>query len=255
MTPGRAVGVDVGGSYIRGAAVDLALGRVEHEPIRRDTPQQAEPEAIARIVGEIVQGCDADGAIGVTVPGVVKNDHVSLAVNLDPAWSSVDPVVLFSDATGGRQIALLNDADAAGIAEARHGAGRAVAGTVLMLTFGTGVGSALLVDGRLTPNLEVGQLPHASGVWQDVISARARRRAGHSWERWAESTNEFLTIAEAVLWPDLIIIGGGICDESERWHKLLKTQVDCVVAHNRGNAGIVGAAMAAADLDRDAVAT
>lgn len=252
MAQGRAVGVDIGGSYIRGAVVDLEVGRVEGEPLLHDTPQPADPATMSEIVGAIVRSCDADGAVGVTVPGVVKNQHVSLAVNLDPAWSSVDPLVLFGDAAGGRPVALLNDADAAGRAEARHGAGQDVSGTVLMLTFGTGVGSALLVDGRLTPNIEVGQLPHAGGVWQDLIAARARERAGHSWERWAEATNEFLAIVEAVLWPDLVIIGGGICGESERWYKLLKTRVDCVVAHNWADAGIIGAAMAAADLDDEA---
>lgn len=244
MAQGRVVGVDIGGSSIRGAVVNLRDGRLEHPPIRYDTPQPATPEAITEVFARIVGRCDADGPVGVTVPGVVKDDHVPLAVNLDTAWPTVDPLVLFRDAVVGRPVVLLNDADAAGLAEVHHGAGRKITGTVVMLTFGTGVGSALLVGRRLMPNLEIAQLPYRDGVWQDVISARARERANRSWEQWAESTNEFLAIVETVLWPDLIVIGGGISDESNQWYELLKTRVDCVVAWNRADAGIIGAAMA-----------
>ena len=186
--------------------------------------------------------------MGVTLPGVVRNNRLELAVNLDPRWAVIDPIALFRAAVGGYPVALLNDANAAGIAEVHHGAGQDVSGTVLVLTFGTGVGSALLVDGELVPNMEVGQLPYAGGVWQDVISARARINADVSWERWAELTDEFLRIVEDVLWPDLIIIGGGILEERPGLLELLSTRADCVVARHGADAGVIGAAMAAQDV-------
>jgi polyphosphate glucokinase len=246
VTARRLVGVDVGGSFIKGAVVDPTTGDLMREPSRLTTPRPSVPEAIADAVATLVHEFECTGPVGIALPGVVKNGRVLRAVNLTPAWTDADPMALFERALDGRPVVLLNDADAAGVAEVHHGAGQDEPGTVLVLTFGTGVGSALLASDGPSFNVELGQLPHRAGVWQDVISAAARRSLGHSWATWAELASEFLAIVEDIVWPDLIVVGGGISDDWPHWLHLLSTRARCVVASTGNAAGIIGAAMAAA---------
>lgn len=249
-TPGgteghHALGIDVGGSGIKGAIVDLSTGEFVGDRERIETPQPATPEAVAKTVTQITDHFGWSGAVGLTLPGVVKGGTMRTAANIHKSWIGCDVHKLFADYLGDRPIAVLNDADAAGIAEQKFGGGSGkTEGLVILLTFGTGIGSALLHEGVLIPNSELGHLQVRGKIAERRASAKVREDAGLSWGRWAKRVSEVLTHYERIFSPDLFIAGGGVSRKGDKWIPLLKNDVPVVAAKLRNTAGIVGAAMA-----------
>lgn len=241
-------GIDIGGSGIKGALVDLATGRLSGERLRIDTPRPATPDAIADVVAEIVQTFDWAGPIGITVPCVVQQGVAKTAANVDPSWIGTDADELFAKRLGRdtEDIMMLNDADAAGIAEVSFGDKRSRRGVVLLLTFGTGIGSALFVDGRLVPNTEFGHIEVDGEDGEKRAAASVKDREDLSYPEWAERVTRYLTTLERSIWPDLVIVGGGVSKRAEKWVPLLKVRSTISVATLKNHAGIVGAAAAAA---------
>ena len=239
-------GVDIGGSGIKGSIVDLDAGQLAQERVRIETPHPSTPQLVAEVVADVVGRFHWSRPIGVTLPSVVKSGVAQTAANIDPSWIGTDAAALFSQALGGQQAIVLNDADAAGMAEMRYGAGMGQAGVVLLLTFGTGIGSALFVDGVLVPNTELGHIEVAGHDGEDIAAASVRDESGLSWKHWAHRVSNYLQAIERVLWPDLIIAGGGVSRKADRWLHLLELRTPVVPAALRNDAGIVGAAMAAA---------
>jgi polyphosphate glucokinase len=238
------LGVDIGGSGIKAAPVDVTTGMLTAERVKMPTPRPAGPAAVAGIVREIVTGFGWSGQAGIAFPGVVTDGVTRTAANLDPAWIGLDSRALFGKATG-LQISMINDADAAGLAEMRFGAGAGHQGTVLMLTLGTGIGSALFIDGILVPNTEFGHIEIRGKDAETRASEHAKDLHGLSWERWAERVDEYLQRVEALLSPGLFIVGGGISRKADRFLPLLTGLTAPVVpAAMHNDAGIVGAAMA-----------
>jgi polyphosphate glucokinase len=238
-------GVDIGGSGIKGCPVDLDTGQLIGERLRIDTPQPSHPDAVYEVVAGIVDHFGWTGRIGVTFPGVMKQGVAHTAANVDKSWIGTDVDAGLSQLIPG-SVQTLNDADAAGLAEMRYGAGRHRRGVVLMLTFGTGIGSALFTDGHLVPNTEFGhiQVDGEDGEWR--ASAAAREREDLGYPEWARRVDRYLDVLEAGLWPDLIIVGGGVSKKADRWVPLLSTRTPVVPALLQNDAGIVGAALAAA---------
>ncbi|PYC72087.1 polyphosphate glucokinase [Streptomyces tateyamensis] len=239
-------GVDIGGSGIKGAPVDLAVGALAQPRHKVLTPHPAAPEAVIATVREVVDHFDYRGPVGLTYPGVVLDGHTRTAANVDQGWLGLDAERRFSQALG-QPCVLLNDADAAGLAEVRFGAGRDQDGVVLVLTFGTGIGSALFADGTLVPNTELGHLELRGKDAERRASSAARERHQLTWEEWAERLDEYLDLVERLFWPKLVVVGGGVSRKHEKFLPLLKERAARVVpAELRNDAGIVGAAMAAA---------
>ncbi|MGW7446519.1 polyphosphate--glucose phosphotransferase [Kitasatospora sp. NPDC054795] len=239
-------GVDIGGSGIKGAPVDLARGTLAEERHKVLTPQPSAPGAVVDAVCEVVRHFGHQGPVGLTFPGVVVDGRTRTAANVDKGWIGLDAAGLFREALG-MPATVLNDADAAGLAELTHGAGRAEPGVVLVLTFGTGIGSALFVDGTLVPNTELGHLELRGKDAERRASSAAKERHGLNWEQWAGRVDEYLDLVEGLFSPQLIVIGGGVSRKHERFLPLLKDREARVVpAELRNDAGIVGAAMAAA---------
>jgi polyphosphate glucokinase len=239
-------GVDIGGSGIKGAKVDLDAGEFAAERVRIDTPQPATPEAVCDVVAEVLAQAGApDGPFGLTLPAVVTGGTARTAANIDDSWIGTDVVALVQERTG-RQASVLNDADAAGLAEARFGAARDVAGTVLLLTLGTGIGSALLSGGVLVPNTELGHLELDGHVAEDRAAADARKRDDLSWEQWAERLSAYLRHVDGLLWPDLVVLGGGVSKKADKWLPLLDVRPEVRPAQLQNAAGIIGAALLAA---------
>jgi polyphosphate glucokinase len=242
----HAFGIDIGGTGIKGAPVDVAAGKLLADRKKIETPHPALPDAVAGVVREVVSSFDWSGPIGITFPGVITDGVTRTAANLDPAWFDLDARDLFSKATG-NPVRVLNDADAAGVAEMTFGAGRGEKGTVLMLTFGTGIGSALFVNGTLVPNTEFGHIEINGHDAEKRASEHAKELHDMSWGKWAGRVEEYMQQMEALLSPDLFIIGGGISKESEKFVPLLKgIRARIVPATLLNDAGIVGAAMAVA---------
>ena len=240
------LGIDIGGSGIKGAPVDLSDGSFVRERFRIDTPRPSKPKPVARAVAEIVEHFAWEGPVGVTYPGVVINGVAMSAANVSKHWIGTDAARLMADATG-RSITLLNDADAAGLAEMRLGTGRGRDGTVVLLTLGTGIGSALFTDGILVPNTEFGHIEIGGRDAEVRASAKARDEEGLSWEKWARRLGEYMARLEALVCPSLFILGGGVSKRSEHFVPLIKgVRAEIVAARLVNNAGIVGAAMAAA---------
>jgi polyphosphate glucokinase len=237
------IGVDVGGSGVKAGVVDVDEGALVSDRMRVDTPEPSTPEAVARAVAELVGELEAPGPVGIGFPSVIRQGWVATANNIDPSWIGVNALELF-ETTITREVRLLNDADAAGLAEARYGAAKGVDGKVLVLTFGTGIGSALLVDGNLVPNVELGQL-ELNGVRpaEKRYSAKSRRAEDLEWDEWGRRAREFIVLVNEVFTPDLIVIGGGI---SKFWDEFAEQvtfdDVKTVRAALVNNAGIVGAA-------------
>lgn len=248
--PSKVLGIDIGGSGVKGAPVHLKRGELLADRHRIPTPQPATPEAIAAVVGEIAEHFSWEGPVGCALPGVVRRGTVYTAANIDAGWVGTNAKKLLKKVLSTKP-AVLNDADAAGLAEMRYGAGRRrKRGTLLVLTFGTGIGSALFRDGDLVPNTELGHLHFLvdghDGIAEHYASAREREAAGLSWEDWAARVQLFLDHVEELLHPDHIIIGGGVSKE-KRWVKfghLLETRAKLLPAELQNNAGIVGAAAA-----------
>jgi polyphosphate glucokinase len=242
----QALGIDIGGTGIKGAPVDLATGKLLTDRKKIATPQPSTPDAVTEVVKEVAQSFGWTGVTGATFPGVVIGGTIRSAANLDAAWIGTDAATLFGKAIG-TDVAVLNDADAAGIAEMTFGAGVGVKGSVLMLTFGTGVGSALFTDGVLVRNTEFGHIEIRGKDAEKRASEHAKLEHEWGWKDWTERVSEYLQRMEALLSPDLIIVGGGISKESDKWVPMLTgIQAKIVPAALQNDAGIVGAAMAAA---------
>jgi polyphosphate glucokinase len=243
------LGIDIGGSGIKAAPVDVTTGTLTAERVKVPTPRPALPDAVAEAVKELVADFSWPGPIGVTFPGVVIGGVTRTAANLDPAWIGLDAGALLGRAAG-KEVSLLNDADAAGVAEMTFGAGAGVPGTVLLLTFGTGIGSALFTNGQLVPNTELGHIEIHGKDAEERASERARELHDLSWGKWAGRVDEYLGHVEALLWPSLFIIGGGISRKADKFIPLLSNvRARIVPAVMQNNAGIVGAAMSAVPAD------
>jgi polyphosphate glucokinase len=242
----HALGIDIGGTGIKGAPVDVATGKLLADRQKIPTPRPAKPEAVAEVVGKLSTSFNWSGPVGITFPGVVTDGVTRTAANLDQAWIDVDAGSLFGQAVG-NPVRVLNDADAAGVAEMTFGAGVGQKGTVLMLTFGTGIGSALFTEGILVPNTEFGHIEIKGHDAEKRASERAKELHDLSWGKWAGRVEEYLQHIEALLSPHLIIVGGGISKESEKWvPRLSGIRARIAPAALLNNAGIVGAAMATA---------
>ncbi len=239
------LGVDIGGSGIKGALVDARSGVLLTERRKILTPQPSTPRAVAGVVAELSRHFDWKGRIGCTFPAVVKQGVVLTAANVDKSWIGTDGRALLAEATG-TAVTLVNDADAAGLAEMAHGAGRGREGVVFMLTFGTGIGSAVFVGGRLMPNTELGHLQFRGMEAEHYAAARVRKAEGLEYEEWGRRVDEVLHYLEALFAPDLFIIGGGVSRKFGQFADTLTVATEVVPAQLRNNAGIVGAAMAAA---------
>ncbi|MFF2819110.1 polyphosphate--glucose phosphotransferase [Kitasatospora cineracea] len=238
-------GVDIGGSGIKGAPVDLDKGALTQERHKVLTPHPSGPDAVVGAVCEVVRHFDHCGPVGLTFPGVVVDGRTRTAANVDKGWIGLDAAARFSDALG-LPATVVNDADAAGIAEVTYGAGRGRAGVVLLLTFGTGIGSALFSDGVLVPNTELGHLELRGKDAERRASSAAKERHDLSWPQWAERVDEYLDLVEMLFSPQLVIVGGGVSRKHEKFLPLLKDRrAEVVPAELRNDAGIVGAAMAA----------
>ena len=238
------LGIDIGGSGIKGAPVDLTTGSLVAPRFRIPTPQPATPDAMIPVMAQVVQHFDWSGPIGCGFPAVIRAGTVHTAANIDPSWIGVPIVDELTRATG-VPVRVINDADAAGLAEMRWGVGRDRAGVVLILTFGTGIGSALFVDGKLVPNTELGHIEIRGKEAERRASNGVRERKDLSWERWAARVDEYLDTLERLIWPDLIIIGGGASSDAQHFVPLLTTRAPIAVAEMLNNAGIAGAALAA----------
>ena len=238
------IGVDIGGTGIKGAAVDVAKGDLATERIRLLTPSPATPDAVAGVVAELFDKIGVDGTAGITMPAVIRGGVVETAANIDDAWIGVNAVELFSR-TAGRAVAVVNDADAAGLAEVRYGAGRDASGVVVMVTLGTGIGSALFVDGVLVPNTELGHLPLHHGDAEDWAAESVRESEELSWKQYAHRLRKYLELVEKLLWPQLIIIGGGVSKKADKFLPRIDLRTKVVPAELRNEAGIVGAGVLA----------
>jgi polyphosphate glucokinase len=238
------LGIDVGGSGIKGAPVDVAAGALTEERYRVETPQPSTVENVVATVAEVAKRFGEADRIGVTYPGVVRGGVTKTAANVDRSWLDAPAAELFAAAVG-CPVAVLNDADAAGVAEMRFGAGRDQRGVTLMLTFGTGIGTALFTEGRLVPNTELGHLELDGHDAEHRASERARETHDLSWPEWAKRVERYLRHVENLFWPDLIILGGGVSKRSDRFLPLIDVRTRVVPAELLNNAGIVGAALVA----------
>lgn len=243
-----AIGIDIGGTGIKAAPVDLVTGDLAGDRQRTATPRPATPQAVAEVLvgllGRIDGGTDQagdEGAIGITVPGVVRHGVVHSAANIDPSWIDTDADALFSEATG-REVHVLNDADAAGLAEVRYGAARGRHGLVIVTTLGTGIGGALVHDGVLVPNAELGHLEIDGRNAESHAANSARQREGLSFPEWAARLQRYYETLEMLFSPDLFVVGGGVSKQAEEFLPLLDLRTEIVPAALRNQAGIVGAA-------------
>jgi len=242
------LGIDVGGSAAKAAPVNVTSGTLVASAVSVPTPDPATPARIGPLIAALAQRFPGvSGPIGLAFPSVVKNGLACTAANVDPAWIGTDGARLVREATG-RPAAFLNDADAAGLAEMRHGAGRGESGLVIVLTFGTGIGSAIFQAGRLVPNTEFGRMEMRGEEAEQRASARVRKASGLNWMEWAGRVNEVLERMHVLFWPDLFVIGGGVTDNWSEFGALLESPARIVPARFGNAAGIVGAALAAAEL-------
>ncbi|MBM4793771.1 ROK family protein [Streptomyces sioyaensis] len=246
----RVFGVDIGGSGIKGAPVDLERGDLADERYKVLTPHPATPDAVADGVKQVVDHFGWSGPVGATFPGVVTEGTTRTAANVDKAWIGTAAGALLTSRLGGEAggspVTLLNDADAAGLAEMRYGAGRGRAGTVIVLTLGTGIGSALFTDGRLVPNTELGHLELHGHDAEKRASTKVKEDEGLSWQHWAHRVQKYLAHVEMLFSPELFVIGGGVSRKAEKFLPLIEgIRAEIVPAQLQNNAGIVGAAMAA----------
>jgi polyphosphate glucokinase len=241
----RGFGIDVGGSGIKGGIVDMDTGLLIGERIKVLTPQPATPPAVAKAIAEVVNGFGWTGPLGVTYPGVVTHGVVHTAANVDKSWIGTNARDVISAELDGQEVTILNDADAAGLAEERYGAGRDQSGLVVLLTFGTGIGSAVIHNGALIPNTEFGHIEVGGKEAEHRAASSVKERNGWSYEKWAKQVTRVLLAIENLIWPDLFIAGGGISRKADKWLPLLENRTPVVAAALQNTAGIVGAAMAA----------
>jgi len=241
----RGFGVDVGGSGIKGGIVDLDTGLLIGERIKVFTPQPATPLAVAKGIAEVVNGFGWTGPLGVTYPGVVTHGVVQTAANVDKSWIGTNAREVIGAELDGQDVTILNDADAAGLAEQHYGAGKDKPGVVVLLTFGTGIGSALIHNGTLIPNTEFGHLEVDGKEAEQRAASSVKERNNWTYEKWAKQVTRVLVAIENAIWPDLFIAGGGISRKADKWLPLLENRTPVVAAALQNTAGIVGAAMAA----------
>ena len=249
--PRAAIGIDVGGTGVKAAVVDLVTGELASPRLRAKTPQPATPAAVIEAIGVIVDQLVTDGYVtpdmraGAGLPGVVKAGRLVTAANIDKLWIGAPAEALLS-ARLGRPVRLINDADAAGLAEATFGAAKGVQGTVLVLTLGTGIGSAILIDGHLLDSTEFGHVTYRGKDAETLVSGTARVRREIGWKTWGREFSEFLALLERWFWPDLIILGGGGSKDYAKYSRFLTARAPIVTAQYLNTSGIVGAALAAA---------
>lgn len=241
------LGIDIGGSGIKGALVDTERGVATTLYQRIPTPQPSTPDAVADVVTQLVRHFEWSGPVGCTFPAIIKNGVAYSAANVDKSWIGTDGDRLFEQKTG-CPFQLINDADAAGLAEVEFGAGRGRPGVVMMLTLGTGIGSALFVDGRLVPNTELGHMEVRGKEAEHRASDRVRGKKKLSWKQWAARVDEVLHVYDALFSPTLFIIGGGVSKKHAKFLPLLTIGTPVVPAQLLNEAGIIGAALAARSL-------
>lgn len=241
-------GVDIGGTGVKAALVDPIGGRLMSDRERVPTPQPATPAAVAAAVLELLGRLPGTGSVGLTVPAVVQHGVVRTAANIDAGWIGTDAEAMFAEAIG-RPCTVLNDADAAGIAEMRFGAGAGRSGVVVVVTLGTGIGTAVFSDGVLVPNTELGHLRLKGGDAEHYAAASVREHRGLGWDRWGRRVGRYLRLVEHLLWPELIIVGGGVSKHFDRYEAAMRSKLaadtEVVPAASLNQAGIVGAALAA----------
>jgi polyphosphate glucokinase len=244
------LGIDIGGSGIKGAPVDLATGELTAERLKIATPEQSTPQNVAKVVGEIVDHFSdqiGDGPLGVTIPAVVTHGRTRSAANIDKSWIDAEAEKIFEDHLG-RDIMLVNDADAAGMAEVRYGAAKDHPGLVVLTTLGTGIGTAIIYRGVLVPNSELGHIEVDGHDAETRAASSAKDREDLSYKVWATTRlQRYYEVLEALLWPDLIVVGGGVSRKADKFLPLLKLKTEIVAAELQNTAGIVGAAWLASD--------
>jgi polyphosphate glucokinase len=238
------LGIDVGGSGIKGAPVDTGTGQLLAERFRIKTPKGAEPEDVAAVAAEIVRHFDWHGPVGIGFPAAVKHGIVKTAANISSKWIGLNANDLFTQATGCPCV-VTNDADGAGLAEVQFGAGHGQPGTVIMVTLGTGIGTAIIFGGKLLPNTELGHIEIDGQEGEAFAADSARQREDLTWKKYAKRLNRYLETLESLFWPDLFILGGGISKEHAEFVPLLDVEAPIVVAQLLNEAGIVGAALMA----------
>jgi polyphosphate glucokinase len=238
------IGIDIGGTGIKGAPVDLDTGVLAAERVRIPTPSPSTPDAVTAAVREVLDQINVPGPVGVTMPSVVTNGVIRTAANIDKSWIGTNAVNLLVQATG-RAITVMNDADAAGVAEMRYGAGAGRTGTVVMVTLGTGIGSAVFVNGILVPNSELGHIHLHHGEAEDWAAESVRERDDLSWKEYASRLDDYLDLLHRLFWPELIIIGGGASRKADKFLPLMNVATEVVAAKMQNEAGIIGAAMLA----------
>ena len=244
INPNHGFGVDIGGSGIKAAIVDLSTGELVSERFKIETPQPATPEAVADVVKQLVQQAEWDGPIGITVPAVVRQQITRTAANIDKSWIGTDVQELFKTVLGNRPFTVLNDADAAGIAEVALGDAATRTGASILLTLGTGIGSAFLYDGVLFPNTELGHLPFGNTESEIWASSAAKKREDLTYREWGRRVDQVLHQYSALFSPDRFVIGGGVSRKFDKWREYLTVAQEVVPAKLENQAGIVGAAIA-----------
>ncbi len=240
----HALGIDIGGTGIKGALVDVGRGALAGERVRVLTPSPATPARVAGAVADVVAQLGVEGAIGLTLPAVIRDGVVETASNIDSTWIGTNAAEHFARATG-RPVAVVNDADAAGVAEVRFGAGRDRRGVVVLITLGTGIGSAVFTDGVLVANTELGHLHLHHEDAEDWTAESVREHDELSWKKWAGRLQAYLELVERLLWPTLFIIGGGVSKKSDKFLPHISLRTEIVPAQLHNDAGIVGAALSA----------
>jgi polyphosphate glucokinase len=240
----RGFGVDVGGSGVKGGIVDLETGQLVGDRYKLATPQPATPDAVAETIAAVVREFGWTEPLGVTYPGVVTNGVIRTAANVDKAWIGLEANKVIGSALDGQAVTVLNDADAAGLAEEKFGAGKDNTGVIVMLTFGTGIGSAVIHNGILLPNTEFGHLEVGGMEAEHRAASSVKEKNGWSYKRWVPEVTKVLVAIENAIWPDLFIVGGGISRKADKWVPLLTCRTPVVAAALLNTAGIVGAAMA-----------
>lgn len=241
----RGFGIDVGGSGIKGGIVDMNTGELIGDRYKLPTPQPATPAAVAKTIAAVVNEFGWTGPLGVTYPGVVTQGVVQTAANVDKSWIGTNAREVIAAELDGQELVVVNDADAAGLAEQHYGAGKDKPGLVVLLTFGTGIGSALIHNGILLPNTELGHLHVGRKEAEHRAASSVRDRHGWSYKKWAGQVTKVLVTIENLFWPDLFIAGGGISRKADKWLPYLENRTPVVAAALQNTAGIVGAAMAA----------
>ena len=241
------VGIDIGGTGIKAALVDVKAGELVGERLRVETPPGGRPEDIAEVVRNLIETLDPKGiakSVGICFPAVVQHGVTLSAANVSKEWINLDADKLFTKVVG-REVYLINDADAAGVAEMKFGAGRKESGLAILTTLGTGIGTALFINGELVPNTELGHLEIDGVDYETKAAFSAKERENLDWDQWAERLQRYYSKLEALFTPDLFIVGGGVSKEHEFFLPLLKLKTPIVPAVLKNNAGIIGAARVA----------